>query len=201
MIDYWNHNTAYHSELLDAVPSHASHVLDIGCGDGLLLQKLATRTEHVTGIDPDSSALSQARKRFPDSTEVQVILGNFLTSPELEMGGFDLITCVATLHHMPLIPALERMRDLLAPGGQLRVVGLAANKTISDWIISGLLLVPIRLMSKVRKESGYPDMTTALPSESLTEIREATARVLPGSRVRRRFYYRYTLAWSKPYDS
>lgn len=130
-----------------------------------------------------------------------MILGDFLTSPELENQSFDLITCVATLHHMPLIPALERMRDLLAPGGQIRVVGLAANKTISDWAISGLLLVPIRLMSTAHRESGYPDMTTARPSESLTEVRDAAARVLPDSKVRRRFYYRYTLVWTKPCDS
>ena len=201
MIDYWNHNTAYHPELLDAVPSNTSHVLDVGCGDGLLLQKLSTRTEHLTGIDPDSSALSQARTRFSNSAKVRLILGDFLISPELEKQGFDLITCVAALHHMPLIPALERMRDLLAPGGQIRVVGLAANKTITDWGISGLLLVPIRLMSKAHNESGYPDMKTTRPSESLTEVRNAAARVLPGSKVRRRFYYRYTLAWTKPYDS
>lgn len=199
MIDYWNHNTAYHPEVLASVPTHASHVLDVGCGDGLLLQKLAARTEHVTGIDPDTSALSQARARFSDLSEVQVILGDFLTSSELDMQRFDLITCVATLHHLPLILALERMRDLLTPGGQLRIVGLAANKTITDWIVSGMLLVPTRLMSRMHNESGYPDMTTARPSETLTEIREAATAVLPGSRVRRRFYYRYTLTWTKPH--
>ncbi|MDR0990206.1 MAG: class I SAM-dependent methyltransferase [Propionibacteriaceae bacterium] len=198
MLDYWNHNTAYHSELLDAVPSHTSHVLDIGCGDGLLLKKLAARTKHVTGIDTDASALSRARARFSNPNEVQLILGDFLNTPELKMGRFDLITCVASLHHMPLLPALERMRDLLAPGGELRVVGLSANKTISDWIISGMVLVPIRLMSKARRESGYPDMTTAQPSESFTEIRAAAATILPGSQVRRRVYYRYTIAWVKP---
>ncbi len=201
MNDYWNHNTAYHPELLASVPHHTSRVLDVGCGDGLLLQKLAARTKHVTGIDPDATALSQARARFSIPSETRFILGDFLTSPELDTQRFDLITCVATLHHMPLIPALERMRDLLNSGGQLRVVGLAANKTISDWVISGLLLVPIRLMSKAHRESGYPDMMTARPAESFTEIREAAARTLPGSRVRRRFYYRYTLAWTKPHSS
>ncbi len=53
-------------------------------------------------------------------------------------------------------------------------------------------------MSKLHKESSYPDMTIARPGESLAEIRQAAATVLPGSRVRRRFYYRYTLTWTKP---
>ncbi|MDO5645874.1 MAG: class I SAM-dependent methyltransferase [Dermabacter sp.] len=201
MNGYWNHNTAYHPELLAAIPDRACQVLDIGCGDGLLLRKLSARAHHVTGIDPDASALAKARARSPIPAQVRLIWGDFLTSPELEKQHFDLITCVATLHHMPLIPALERMRDLLKPGGQLHIVGLSANTSITDWIISGALLAPIRLMSCIHNESGYPDMATFRPLESLTEIREAATTILPGSRVRRRFYYRYTLTWTKPHCS
>ncbi|WP_136035509.1 class I SAM-dependent methyltransferase [Microbacterium sp. K35] len=197
MDDYWNHNTAYHRELVAAVRQGA-RVLDVGCGDGLLLQKLAGRASQVTGIDPDAAALSRARERFPQSSPVRLIHGDLLTSPDLEGQRFDLVTCVATLHHLPLIPALERLRDLLAPGGQLRIVGLSANASVLDWAISGALLLPIRVMSGVHRESGYPDMTTARPSESLTHIRDAAATILPGSQVRRRFYYRYSLTWTKP---
>jgi ubiquinone/menaquinone biosynthesis C-methylase UbiE len=198
MTDYWNHNTAYHPELLAAVPRPNGRVLDVGCGDGLLLKKLSTIAEHVTGIDPDESAVTTARARLAKTSNARIILGDVLESSELDGQQFGLITCVATLHHMPLAPALERMRELLAPGGELRVVGLSTNKTAGDWILSGLLLLPIRLMSKLRKESGYPGMTTAQPHESLSEIRRTATAVLPASRVRRRFYYRYTLAWSKP---
>lgn len=196
-LDYWNHNTAFHTELLASVASDATRVLDIGCGDGLLLQKLVRTSRHITGIDPDAAALMKARERLSDHPDVQTVLGDFLASPELDTRHFDLITCVATLHHMPLVPALERMRNLLAPGGLLRVVGLSANKTISDWAFAATMLVPVQMMSKIHHESGYPDMTTVQPSESLTEIREAAAAVLPGSQVRRRFYYRYTLTWTK----
>ncbi|WP_302495957.1 hypothetical protein [Rhodococcus pyridinivorans] len=41
-------------------------------------------------------------------------------------------------------------------------------------------------------------MTTEQPRESLADIRRAAAMVLPGSRIHRRFYYRYTLDWTKP---
>ncbi len=119
-------------------------------------------------------------------------------SPELDGQNFDLITCVVALHHMPLGSALERMKRTLKPGGHLYVVGLSANKSAQDWIISGALLLPIRLMSNLRRESGYPDMTIARPGESLAEIRRVAATALPGSRVRRRSYYRYTLTWTKP---
>ncbi|WP_132992677.1 class I SAM-dependent methyltransferase [Gordonia zhaorongruii] len=197
MRDYWNHSTAYHPELV-ASASGRRQVLDVGCGDGLLLQKLGDGATHLTGIDPDASAVALATTRLSTHPGVQLIVGDFLTDSSLQAAHYDLITCVAALHHMPLVPALERMRDLVAPGGSLRVVGLAANKSITDWVVAGTTVLPIRALSTVHGESSYPDMTTASPVESLAEIRDAAALVLPGSRVQRRFYYRYTLAWTKP---
>ncbi|MGI6877964.1 class I SAM-dependent methyltransferase [Microbacterium sp. gxy059] len=198
MDEYGKHNTAFHPELVAAVSSRSCRVLDVGCGDGLLLQELRASTDHVTGVDPDRAALERARARFADPSEADIVLGDLLSAPEVDGRRFDLITWVAALHHLPLVPALERMRDLLAPGGQLRIVGLAANRSIADAVLSGVVLVPIRVMSRVRRESGYPGMATARPSESLAEIREAAAAILPGSRIRRRFSYRCRLTWIKP---
>lgn len=109
MDDYWNHNTAFHPELVAAASSRSCRVLDVGCGDGLLLQKLRASTDHVTGIDPDQAALERARARFADPSEADIVLGDLLSAPELDERRFDLITCVAALHHLPLVPALDRM--------------------------------------------------------------------------------------------
>lgn len=198
MVSYWNHNTAYHAELLAAVPPHGGDVLDIGCGDGFLVEKLAVKATSVIGLDPDPRAIEQAQRRLTEASNVQIVLGSFLTAPELDGRSFDLITCVATLHHMPLVAALVQMKAKLKPGGCLCIVGLSANKTAWDWIVSGVQVLPIRVLSKLRGESGYPGMTVARPSESLAEIRRISRKALPGSRVRRRFWYRYTLTWTKP---
>lgn len=198
MVEYWNHNTAYHAELLAAVPSYGGDVLDIGCGDGLLVEKLAAIATRVIGLDPDPRAIAQARYRLTETPNAQVVIGSFPTAQELDGRSFDLITCVATLHHMPLVTALEQMKARLRPGGRLCIVGLSANKTAWDWIVSGVQVIPVRLLSKLRGESGYPGMTVARPSESLAEIRRLSSKVLAGNRVRRRFWYRYTLTWTKP---
>ena len=50
--DYWNHNAAYHPWLVGIAAEHRGDVLDIGCGDGLLAQRLAPVSRSVTGIDP-----------------------------------------------------------------------------------------------------------------------------------------------------
>jgi 2-polyprenyl-3-methyl-5-hydroxy-6-metoxy-1,4-benzoquinol methylase len=58
--EYWNHNTAYHPWLIDIAAQHSGDVLDVGCGDGLLAQRLAPVSHSATGIDPHSAAIQRA---------------------------------------------------------------------------------------------------------------------------------------------
>lgn len=58
--EYWNHNTAYHPWLLDIATKQEGDVLDVGCGDGLLAQRLAPVSRTVTAIDPDASSVLRA---------------------------------------------------------------------------------------------------------------------------------------------
>ena len=114
------------------------------------------------------------------------------------IGTFETVTCVATLHHLPLEPALVRLSQLVAPGGRLIVVGLAANKSLWDWTLSALAVLPLHVVGALRRESSDIGVVTRVPRESLSEIRRAAVRLLPGARTRRRFYYRYTLIWDRP---
>ena len=62
--DYWNHNTAYHPWLVAIAAEHRGDVLDVGCSDGLLAQRLARVSRSVTGIDPDPAAIEPAADRL-----------------------------------------------------------------------------------------------------------------------------------------
>ncbi|HEX6452485.1 MAG TPA: class I SAM-dependent methyltransferase [Trebonia sp.] len=62
-MEYWNHNVHYQPVILDAVPAGCDAALDVGCGDGLLAVKLASRCAAVTGIDPDLQMITLARQR------------------------------------------------------------------------------------------------------------------------------------------
>ena len=64
--DYWNHNVAYHRELVDAAARRAGSVLDVGCGDGLLLERMSEVADRVVGIDADRAAVVRARARLDD---------------------------------------------------------------------------------------------------------------------------------------
>lgn len=82
--------------------------------------------------------------------------------------------------------------------GILLVVGLAANKTPLDWMLSAAQILPLRIIGRLRHEAHDTGMTTAEPKESFGEIRAAARTALPGAIIRRRFYYRYSIMWRKP---
>lgn len=195
---YWNHNTAYHPWLLRAAGRHVGGTaLDIGCGDGLLVQRLAPLFRQVTGIEPHLPTYEKARTRLAhldNATLLPIEFGRLADEPER----FDAITFVASLHHLELPEALDAAARLLRPGGVLLVVGLSANRTAYDWLLSGLALPIVRIGSRLHGEGHRVGFPVARPRESLSEIRSVTARLLPGRRIRRALYYRYLLRWTKP---
>jgi 2-polyprenyl-3-methyl-5-hydroxy-6-metoxy-1,4-benzoquinol methylase len=117
MQDYWNHNSAYHPRIVELASRTHGRVLDVGCGDGLLLQRLAPVCTQVVGIDRDQASLELALRRTKEYANVAVRSGDFLAA-DLGPEPYDLIVSVAVLHHLPLAPALERAAQLLAPAAR-----------------------------------------------------------------------------------
>lgn len=64
----------------------ARHVVDIGCGTGVLAVELAERGHRVTGVDPSPAMLNVAKSR-PGNEKVRWIEG---TAADLPAGEFDL---------------------------------------------------------------------------------------------------------------
>jgi len=197
--DYWNHNVAFHRRIVRDAALRGGNALDVGCGDGLLLAHLATVCRCVVGLDPDVQVVARARRRLEQNPQAEVLLDDVM-DPDLpqRIGTFETVSCVATLHHLPLEPALARLSELVAPGGRLIVVGLAANKSLWDWMLSALAVLPLRVVGALHRETPDIGVVTRPPRQTLAEIRAAASRMLPGATIRRRFYYRYTLIWDRP---
>lgn len=192
----WNHNSVYYHELVADAAERGGSALDVGCGDGELLELLAGVCERVVGVEKDPAAARAAADRAAGNGTV--ICGDFMAAKSLPLAGFDTITCVACLQHLPLEAALAQMAELLRPGGRLLVIGLSANKSLVDWLLSALMIVPGRVSGWIHRESTFPGMRVAWPCESLDEIRSVANILLPGARIRRRLYWRYSLMWTKP---
>lgn len=78
------------------------HVIDIGCGGGLLTEGMATRGAQVIGIDMGNAPLSVARLHqhesgldidYQQATAEQMAAG--------QAGNFDTVTCMEMLEHVP----------------------------------------------------------------------------------------------------
>ena len=201
---WWDHNAHYHRWLLTQLPERTDRVLDVGCGAGRLACALSERSRHVDALDPSWEMIQQARRRQPDASNISWLHGNFL-DPEtpLQPGGYDAITAVASLHHMPLLPALARFAVLLRPGGVLAMVGLYKPSTVSD-VAMELMSIPANVVVgmglSLRGRAGKPDddgMPWHAPSASLGEIRKAVEQQLPGAHLRRAVFWRYLLTWRR----
>jgi len=192
----WNHNLHYHRVVLDAVPAHAAHALDVGCGEGDLARDLSARVPHVTAIDRHAPSIEQARHR-PGASGIDFITGDFLEY-ELPARSYDLVASVAVVHHMDMERALSRMQELLRPGGTLVVIGLARSRRPGDLAFDAAGTIADRLHRLTKPYTEHASPTVWPPPLTYGQVRRAAERILPGVRYRRRALWRYSLVWTSP---
>jgi SAM-dependent methyltransferase len=190
----WNHNIHYHPRILRAIPEGTQLALDIGCGEGMLARELRRTVPHVTAIDLDAPSIEQARG-YPD--DIDYILGDVLTQP-FPAASFDVVTSVATLHHMDATTGLARMRDLLRPGGVLALVGLARSTMPHD-LPRDLAGVTAGAFHRARKGHWqHPSPLVWPPPVTYPQMRALAAEILPGAQYRRHLLFRYSIIWRRP---
>ncbi|MFD0344760.1 class I SAM-dependent methyltransferase [Streptomyces sp. NPDC127117] len=197
----WDHNAHYHRWILRRLPERFNRALDVGSGSGDLARLLASRAEAVHGIDIDPTIVAAARELTAPAAPVTFTVGDALN--EIPTGPFDVITCVATIHHLPFSDALTLFRQHLAPGGTLVVVGLYRSRSRSDQLIDAVAIPSNVAMAWIRnkgRKSPRPTSMTA-PTRPATmtfaDIVRDARHVLPGARLHRRLFWRYTLVWNQ----
>lgn len=197
----WSHNDHYHGWVLRQLPRPGSKLscLDVGCGTGNLARRLAPHVRRVRGIDVDERSVATAVELSSGVDNVSFDVGDVgVVSGER----FDLITLVAVLHHLPLEPTLTRLRALLAPGGRLLVVGCYRAETATDRAVA-LTAVLANPAIGVLKTRGAKRARVAMsaptrpPEQTLAEIRASASLILPGARIHRRLFWRYTLVYTE----
>jgi 2-polyprenyl-6-hydroxyphenyl methylase/3-demethylubiquinone-9 3-methyltransferase len=105
------------------------HVLDIGCGGGILAESMAAKGALVTGIDLSEKALKVARLHQLESgvrLDYRLIAAEDLAAEQPE--AFDVVTCMEMLEHVP-DPAsiLAACAALVKPGGWVFLSTLNRN--------------------------------------------------------------------------
>jgi hypothetical protein len=92
---------------------------------------------------------------------------------------------------------VTRFREALAPGGVLLVLGCYAGITwwdIATVPANAVARAGVFVAERVRGAAPVPVRAPVRPPEmSLSDVRSAAARLLPGASVRQLLYWRYLL--------
>ncbi|MFI7707654.1 class I SAM-dependent methyltransferase [Nonomuraea sp. NPDC049480] len=194
----FNHNDHYHRTLLRLLPDGCRTALDVGCGTGRFARRLAALGIEVDAVDPAAEAIEAAvaeggGPRFHHAD---------ITRMELPEGRYDYVSCLASIHHVPF-GTVAALRDALAPGGVLAILGCYPERSAVDYAWS-LAAVPVNAAARVavaaRESRQRPESTQAPvkpPEMSLEEIRREADVLLPGATVRRLLFWRYLLVYRK----
>ena len=157
------------NELAEALPSTVTRALDLGCGDGRLLDLvLAARPEATEGIGIDSSPpmLDLARTRFASDDRVTIVEGD-LQQPISGHGSFDVIVSGFAIHHLShdrKRSLFVEMAEALRPGGvfaNLEVVACATPELQEEF------------QRRIGRPDGDPDDILAPVEDQLAWMRAA----------------------------
>lgn len=126
VVQHWVYRPAQ-DEMVALVTKHASRrVADIGCGTGILADRIAreVRPEAIYGVDFSDGMLAQAARR---SASVQ-----WLTAPAEQLpfddGSLDAVVSTSAFHWFNQPAALREFHRVLAPGGFAAVATLSPRQ-------------------------------------------------------------------------
>jgi SAM-dependent methyltransferase len=197
----WSHNDFYHRWLLRQLPARLRQTIDVGCGTGNLVLAISRRADVAEGIDADPAVIAAARAHAQARPNAVFAVRDLTDMPG--GGQYDAVTAIAVVHHLPLTEALTKMRSLVAPGGRIVIIGCYRAATATDYLVD-VVASPANMLMGLLKSAGAREARvamsapTAAPQHTLADIRHTAAAVLPGSRIRRRLFWRYSLTYTAP---
>jgi 2-polyprenyl-3-methyl-5-hydroxy-6-metoxy-1,4-benzoquinol methylase len=123
--------------VLESVPFRGARVLEVGCGNGELANKLRNLGYEVIAIDSSERNIEDARRLGVDARVAEF--------PDFEEDRFDVILFTRSLHHIrPLQPALNQAHHLIKPSGLMVVEDFAysdTNEYTAAWFYRTLKLL------------------------------------------------------------
>ena len=147
-----------------------ARVLDVGCGGGLLSEALAKAGADVVALDLAPELLQVARLHGLESgAKVDYRLQSAEALAAEAPGGFDVVTCMEMLEHVPDPAAvIDACATLLRPGGRLFLSTL--NRTPAAF---ALAIVGAEYVARLLPKGTHQYRDFIRPSELAAWLRAA----------------------------
>lgn len=99
-------------------------VIDIGCGNGRLIDVMGNKRINYLGLDSNQKLIEAAEKNYKtEFPDFKFELGDILELGKIPQINFDWVFCIAVLHHLPgkdlRIQALKQLRNKVADNGKI----------------------------------------------------------------------------------
>lgn len=135
----------------------ADRVLDVGCGTGELLSRLAAKYPEaaLAGMDPVPEMLAIAKGKLSEKVDLRVGWANELPWPD---ASFDIVVSCNMFHYITHpVAAIQEMERVLVPGGRLLITDWC-----DDYLMCRLCTIYLKLMSKAHFKTYREDECAAL---------------------------------------
>jgi 2-polyprenyl-6-hydroxyphenyl methylase/3-demethylubiquinone-9 3-methyltransferase len=165
----------------------APRVLDVGCGTGFLLERLAERGYVGVGVDLSPESVEIAGRRLEEigaGDRLRAVVGSAYEPPE---GPFDLITLTDVLEHLEdPVACLRALRARLAPGGLL-VISTPNRRSLPGarrWVAERVPRLGIRLnLAPVDEWQTWGDLERLGAGAGLVRVSRLGIFFRPGGKV------------------
>jgi ubiquinone/menaquinone biosynthesis C-methylase UbiE len=139
------------------LPDKPPRVLDIGCGNGALLDELSASIVQGIGLDESDQMIQAARSRRSGKTNLSFLQMEGPRIP-LEDKSVDVVISLLSFRYLDWDPVMEEIARVLTPGGRLLLVDMvSAPVRLKEY--------PRMLLDKVRvyhQRKRNPDFYKAL---------------------------------------
>ncbi|MFC2027323.1 class I SAM-dependent methyltransferase [Chloroflexota bacterium] len=121
-----------------------NRILDLGCGDGVLVNELINIDESISAIlvDGSNDMLEKAREKLGEARDTHFVNMSFqeLISDKPELGEFELAVSSLAIHHLTLIEKaglFEYVYSCLVEGGYFVIVDCTRSQAepVEKWFL------------------------------------------------------------------